>query len=120
VARKLRTDTEKGANGSGSDSTPRAGEINPKSKEIETASKPKAKRQATKKKTDGGLGKQIGPKSNPSPMPRYEPSDEEIRIRAYFISERRMQLSLEGDSDHDWLEARRQLVEEGNRAAKEN
>ena len=43
-----------------------------------------------------------------------EPSDEEIRIRAYFIAERRIQLSLQGDSAHDWIEARRQLVEEAN------
>lgn len=42
------------------------------------------------------------------------PSDEEIRIRAYFIAERRTQLSLEGDSAHDWIEARRQLVEEAS------
>ena len=41
-----------------------------------------------------------------------EPSDEEIRLRAYFIAERRMQLRLEGDSTHDWIEARRQLIEE--------
>jgi hypothetical protein len=53
-------------------------------------------------------------------MPTYEPTDEEIRIRAYFISERRKQLSLAGDSDNDWLEARRQLVEETNRSADRN
>ena len=46
-----------------------------------------------------------------------EPSDEEIRIRAYFIAERRLQLSLQGDSAHDWIEAKRQLVEEAKRAA---
>ncbi len=39
-----------------------------------------------------------------------DPSDEEIRIRAYFISERRMRLALTGDSATDWLEARRQLT----------
>jgi hypothetical protein len=33
-------------------------------------------------------------------------------MRAYFIAERRMQLSLPGDSAHDWIEARRQLIEE--------
>ena len=45
--------------------------------------------------------------------PTREPSDDEIRLRAYFIAERRTQLCLEGDSTHDWLEARRQLIEEG-------
>jgi hypothetical protein len=43
------------------------------------------------------------------------PSDEEIRIRAYFIAERRLQLSLPGDSAHDWIEAKRQLIEEAGR-----
>jgi hypothetical protein len=35
-------------------------------------------------------------------------------MRAYFIAERRMQLSLPGDSAHDWIEARRQLIEESS------
>jgi hypothetical protein len=39
-------------------------------------------------------------------------SDDEIRLRAYFIAERRMREGLPGDSGHDWLEARRQLVAE--------
>ncbi|MEY2510014.1 MAG: hypothetical protein QOE26_777 [Verrucomicrobiota bacterium] len=44
-----------------------------------------------------------------------EPTDDEIRIRAYFLAERRHQLSLPGDSAHDWIEARRQLIEEAGR-----
>ena len=39
-------------------------------------------------------------------------SDEAIRIRAYFISERRRRFGLPGDSDSDWLEAKRQLLSE--------
>ena len=38
------------------------------------------------------------------------PSDAEIRTRAYFIAERRMQLAIPGDSAHDWLEAKQQLI----------
>jgi len=38
-----------------------------------------------------------------------EASDEAIRMRAYFISERRHRLALPGDSNSDWLEAKRQL-----------
>jgi hypothetical protein len=38
-------------------------------------------------------------------------------MRAYFISERRMRAGLEGDSAHDWLEARRQLQDEAKRRA---
>jgi hypothetical protein len=43
---------------------------------------------------------------------RPEPSSDEIRQRAYFISERRAQLSLPADASADWLEARRQLFAE--------
>ncbi len=41
-----------------------------------------------------------------------EPSDDEIRMRAYFISERRRRFALPGDADSDWLEAKRQLLSE--------
>jgi hypothetical protein len=48
----------------------------------------------------------------------YEPSDEDIRIRAYFIAERRAQQSLDGDPARDWLDARQQLINEaGGRGA---
>jgi hypothetical protein len=42
-------------------------------------------------------------------------TEEAIRIRAYLISEWRMQNGVPGDSAHDWLEARRQLEEESDR-----
>jgi hypothetical protein len=41
-----------------------------------------------------------------------EPSDEQIRLRAYFISERRRRFALPGDTESDWLEAKRQLLSE--------
>jgi hypothetical protein len=41
-----------------------------------------------------------------------EPSDEQVRLRAYFISERRRRFALPGDADSDWLEAKRQLLSE--------
>jgi hypothetical protein len=44
-----------------------------------------------------------------------EPTDDEIRLRAYFLAERRHRLALPGDSNHDWIEARRQLIEEASR-----
>ena len=40
------------------------------------------------------------------------PSDEDIRLRAYFISERRHRLDLPGDASSDWIEAKRQLLSE--------
>jgi hypothetical protein len=42
-------------------------------------------------------------------------TDEEIRTRAYFISEWRKQRGIAGDSANDWLEARRQLREEAGK-----
>jgi Protein of unknown function (DUF2934) len=59
--------------------------------------------------------KQPAPSAAKQPV---EPSDDEIRLRAYFLAERRHRLSLPGDSNHDWIEARRQLIEEagGSRA----
>jgi hypothetical protein len=80
---------------------------------IETDAKPKGKRPVSKRNT-ARVSKPVAPPKTLSPS-SYEPSDEEIRIRAYFIAERRIQLSLQGDSDHDWIEARRQLVEEAGR-----
>ena len=85
MAKKSKNETEKQTNGS-------------------TALKPKRKKVAAKKKP--------APKKGSSPSSIPEPTDEAIRIRAYFIAERRLQLSLQGDSAHDWIEARRQLLEE--------
>jgi hypothetical protein len=51
----------------------------------------------------------------PEADPAAKPSDEEIRMRAYFISERRRRFALPGDADSDWLEAKRQLLSESPR-----
>lgn len=69
---------------------------------------------APKPKVRKARAKTTRPKKAPEPSvpASKQPSDEEIRMRAYFIAERRMQLRLEGDSVHDWMEARRQLIEE--------
>ena len=40
------------------------------------------------------------------------PSQEQIALRAYFISERRQQLGWEGDHLSDWREAEQQLITE--------
>jgi hypothetical protein len=98
-------------------------EKNSKNQESNGASEeaaPKAKKRA-KPATKAGASK---PKKTPAKTaakkttkaaPKrkgYEPSDEEIRLRAYFIAERRVQMRLEGDPANDWLEARQQLLEE--------
>jgi hypothetical protein len=47
-----------------------------------------------------------------TPIKATPPSDEQIRTRAYFIAEKREQLSIKGDHHGDWLEAKRQLFAE--------
>jgi hypothetical protein len=64
--------------------------------------------------TGGTTRISASPQAEPAPAPG-EPSDDEIRLRAYFISERRRRFALAGDADSDWLEARRQLLAEGRR-----
>jgi hypothetical protein len=46
------------------------------------------------------------------PVATPEPTDDEIRTHAYFISERRRRLGLAGDTSSDWLEAKKQLLSE--------
>jgi len=65
-----------------------------------------------RKKNEGGGSRLAAIGEAASRMTSPEPSDEEIRLRAYFIAERRFQLGLPGDSDSDWIEAKRQLLEE--------
>ena len=72
-----------------------------------------------KKKTAAGKKSSTKQPASSSPKPPtarpVEPTDDEIRLRAYFLAERRHRLSLPGDSNHDWIEARRQLIEEASR-----
>ena len=44
-----------------------------------------------------------------------EPSEDAVRLQAYFISERRRRFALPGDAESDWLEAKRQLLAEARR-----
>jgi predicted lipid-binding transport protein (Tim44 family) len=84
-------------------------------------SAPEPKKKAAEKKKKPAAAKKPSPKkpatsaTKPAASRSVEPTDDEIRIRAYFLGERRHQLSLPGDSAHDWIEARRQLIEEANR-----
>jgi hypothetical protein len=71
-----------------------------------TATKAAAKKSATKKS-----GKKVPAKAT-APKRRTGPSDEQIRIRAYFIAERRMQMALDGDPANDWIQARQELIAE--------
>jgi hypothetical protein len=75
----------------------------------------KPRKPAATKDTAGGKTQISASPQTESTLKSAEPSDDEIRLRAYFISERRRRFALAGDADSDWLEARRQLLAEGRR-----
>ncbi len=87
----------------------------------ELAALPKKPAQAAQKPARKAASKKTTAKKTASPKrvrvakPKG-PSDADIRLRAYFIAERRVQLALQGDPAKDWLEARRQLLEEARQA----
>jgi hypothetical protein len=59
---------------------------------------------------------QVSALPHPDVMPvSGEPSDDDVRLRAYLISERRRRFALPGDAESDWLEAKRQLLAESRR-----
>lgn len=70
-----------------------------------------AKKVPAKKKSKAPTARKTTAAKKPAKNPEG-PSDTDIQLRAYFLAERRMQLGLPGDSSHDWLEARKQLIEE--------
>jgi hypothetical protein len=113
VARKPKTEAEKTATPAGVDTTVPAPDAAsaPQPKAKAASSKPKKKRAAPRKKSAPRIPSADSGKASTAPQ-IAEPSDDDIRLRAYFLAERRMKLSLPGDSDHDWIEARRQLLEE--------
>jgi hypothetical protein len=85
---------------------PKAPSTEPKSdnaKPRRSTATAKAKKAPAKKAKKGGVK---------STAKLVEPSDDEIRLRAYFISERRRRFGLSGDNSSDWIEARRQLLSE--------
>jgi hypothetical protein len=66
---------------------------------------------ARKKAATAGKAKASRP---PGAGKGAELQDEKIRLRAYFISERRRRFGLPGDAESDWLEAKRQLLSEAD------
>ena len=114
MARKSKIEQQKQADPASLDSAAGATEGVVAAKAKATSSSPKKKKTAPKKKA-ASAAKPTASENAVSPEKISGPSDEEIRIRAYFIAERRMQLSLTGDSTHDWIEAKRQLIEETGR-----
>jgi len=86
--------------------------------DMKVKEKSAARRTSTTRKTAGSAPKKRDtarkPKVSipPEAGQTAEPLDEQIRIRAYFISERRRRFALPGDANSDWLEAKRQLLSE--------
>lgn len=86
--------------------------------EMKIRKKPASRRTSTTRKSAGPAPKKSDTPRKPKiSMPPEagqtgEPFDEQIRMRAYFISERRRRFALPGDADSDWLEAKRQLLSE--------
>ena len=74
------------------------------------ASRPRSKATGRKQPTAAGAKISIAPEAEGL----SEPLDDAIRLRAYFISERRRRFALAGDADSDWLEAKRQLLFEAD------
>ena len=82
----------------------------------------KEKRSVKKTKVPKGLGdrtsvvaeekKVASPPATISENITEAPSIEQIQLRAYFISERRMHLGIAGNSTSDWIQAERELKEE--------
>jgi Protein of unknown function (DUF2934) len=79
---------------------------------VTTAKKPR-KATATKHTTAGPTQISASPRTEPAEP--FEPSEDTIRLRAYYISERRRRFALPGDAESDWLEAKRQLLAESRR-----
>lgn len=73
-----------------------------KAKSAKTASKKRAATGAKRSPRKPATGAETQP----------EPTDEAIRLRAYFIAENRVRSGLPGDPSNDWVEARHQLLEE--------
>jgi hypothetical protein len=69
-------------------------------------------RKTAAKKSTASRTKRKAEEPGDAPKERREPSDDEIRLRAYFIAEWRTQMGISGGESDDWVEARRQLEAE--------
>jgi hypothetical protein len=92
------------------------GMVAPKAKAKPTSAGSKKKKTTPKKEKAHSPVKPAATKKT-APAKTAGPSDEQIRIRAYFIAEGRHRLAIAGDSAHDWIEAKRQLIEESGPAS---
>ena len=106
VAKKINLQKQNGSSSSGD--TPNTDVSQPETSKTKS---PKSKAPAKRKTTTVSRKTSSTKAARKSGAPP-EPSADEIRHRAYFIAERRAQLSLPADATADWLEAKRQLFAE--------
>lgn len=105
--------TNEAQNGSG----PASAQTETAAKSAPAAAKPARKRAvASFRKTAATAAAPTKPrkpagKKKPTPAENAV-SDDDIRMRAYFIAEWRTKNGIAGDSASDWMEARRQLMQE--------
>jgi hypothetical protein len=78
-----------------------------KRKAVERSTPAKGRKSPARKRNDIQKTKPVS-----STLVGFDPTDEQIQTRAYFISERRRRFDLPGDANSDWLEAKRQLLSE--------
>ncbi|MEI9894435.1 MAG: DUF2934 domain-containing protein [Chthoniobacter sp.] len=71
---------------------------------------------AAKKKAPPAKARRIVKKAAAPAKPRY--TQEDVALRAYFISEKRRHHGLPGDEHQDWIEAERQLAAESTKPKK--
>lgn len=91
------------------------GENKPVAGKASTAIRPKAAGKSARRISDKARAKRKPRARKKGSATHVVISDEEIRLRAYFISERRHRSGVPGDSTRDWLEARRQLQKEAKK-----
>jgi BRCT domain type II-containing protein len=85
-----------------------AGKPAPKAKRVRKPAMPKAEKPPTARRTTTSTKTSRRSKSA-SANAAY--TNEDIALRAYFISQKRQQLGQYGSPESDWLEAERQLRE---------
>ena len=117
VAKKSKSDltTESSSSAVNGGDSPAAEAAVPQKKKRKPAAKTSSGKKASRKATATKTGKKTAPRRGKPAQPA-EPSDADIRLRAYFIAERRVQLALQGDPNRDWLEAKQQLLDEARQA----
>ncbi|HEY1769515.1 MAG TPA: DUF2934 domain-containing protein [Chthoniobacterales bacterium] len=75
--------------------------------------KPSRKRATSARKSTAAGSAPRKPSTRKKPAPAETAvSEDDIRLRAYYLAEQRIRDGLAGDSHADWLEARRQLLAE--------